>query len=116
MLINDHSHCVRCKYWIAMRCINPESKMYEFQRFQRADGKCELWEDGSELFDDEDDSDCKDGEIMTERETAQSAARSYRRAMLGNVYRHFKGATYHTVLWKQKGQCHQSTGYKGLAK
>ena len=43
-----------------MRCINPESKMYEFQRFQRADGKCELWEDGSGLFDDEDDSDCKE--------------------------------------------------------
>ena len=86
-----------------MRCINPESKMYEYQMFQRADGICKLWEDGSGLFDDEDDSglfddeddsDCKDGEIMTERETAQSAARSYRRAMLGNVYRHFKGATY----------------------
>lgn len=97
MLINDHPRCGRCKYWKAMRCINPESKMYEFQRFQRADGKCKLWQDGSGLFDgfdDEDGSDCKDGEIMTERETAQSAARSYRRAMLGNVYRHFKGATY----------------------
>lgn len=77
-----------------MRCINPESKMYEYQMFQRADGKCKLWEDGSGLFDDEDNSECKDGEIMTERETAQSKAGIYRRAMLGNVYRHFKGATY----------------------
>lgn len=94
MLINDHPRCGRCKYWKAMRCINPESKMYEYQMFQRADGICKLWEDGSRLFDDEDDSDCKDGEIMTERETAQSKAGLYRRAMLGNVYRHFKGATY----------------------
>lgn len=31
---------------------------------------------------------------MTEHETAQSKASLYRRAMLGNVYRHFKGATY----------------------
>jgi len=31
---------------------------------------------------------------MTEHETAQSKAGLYRRAMLGNVYRHFKGATY----------------------
>ena len=31
---------------------------------------------------------------MNEREAAQSAAGFYRRAMLGNVYRHFKGATY----------------------
>ena len=31
---------------------------------------------------------------MTERETAQSKAGLYRRAMLGNAYRHFKGATY----------------------
>lgn len=31
---------------------------------------------------------------MTERETAQSKAGLYRRAMIGNVYRHFKGATY----------------------
>lgn len=103
MLINDHPRCGRCKYWKAMRCINPESKMYEFQRFQRADGICKLWEDGSGLFDDEDDSDCKDGEIMTERETAQSAARSYRRAMLGNVYRHFKGATYFLLSQYQRG-------------
>lgn len=73
---------------------NPESKMYEYQMFQRADGICKLWEDGSGLFDDEDNSECKDGEIMTERETAQSKASLYRRAMLGNVYRHFKGATY----------------------
>lgn len=94
MLINDHPRCGRCKYWKAMRCINPESKMYEFQMFQRADGICKLWEDGSGLFNDEDDRDCKDGEIMTERETAQSKASIYRRAMLGNVYRHFKGTTY----------------------
>lgn len=47
-----------------------------------------------EIPDDEDNSECKDGEIMTERETAQSKADLYRRAMIGNVYRHFKGATY----------------------
>ena len=31
---------------------------------------------------------------MNEREAAQSAAKFYRKNMVGKVYRHFKGATY----------------------
>lgn len=111
MLINDHPRCGRCKYWKAMRCINPESKMYEYQMFQRADGICKLWEDGSGLFDDEDNSECKDGEIMTERETAQSKASLYRRAMLGNVYRHFKGATYAYKLVREMNEELKQKGF-----
>ncbi len=80
MLINDHPRCGRGKYWKAMRCINPESKMYEFQRFQRADGKCKLWQDGSGLFDDfddEDGSDCKDGEIKYDDKTVLAYVGEY---------------------------------------
>ena len=45
-----------------MRCTNRESMLYKYERFQYADGKCNLWEDGSEFFDSEEDGEQKEDE------------------------------------------------------
>lgn len=62
MLINDYPRCGRCKYWKAMRCTNRESRLYKFEQFQHANGKCDLWEDGSDFFNNEDESEQKERE------------------------------------------------------
>ena len=75
-LINDSPRCGRGKYWKAMRCVNPESRMYEYQMFQRADGICELWEMHDEIPDDEEEL---EREYQKNRQAENAAAELRRR-------------------------------------